>query len=214
MKPLWISAFTLAVVALAAPSWGQNGAMWTDYRGGLVSIQFAGGGSPAPAPMDRPAAEMADLFKRLCLDSGGDEAGVALAATAAELTPTPHVVPGTKKAGPLTLNIWTANGLTLSRTDGFFAAPAPQCNTTFYVSTLPTRPDLTAAMNAAVGAQPSNLAAATDKKGQPKKNFSPEWTIDGPGGPRIVFASIGKSSQYMPGNRVQISVRAAKKAAQ
>ncbi|HEX8481889.1 MAG TPA: hypothetical protein VF650_08310 [Allosphingosinicella sp.] len=212
MNRLAICTAVLASIGAAAPAGAQNGAMWVDQYGRMVSMQFAGG-SDAPGPVDRSAAEMAALFKSLCLDGGGSENGLARAAKAADLFANPHVVPGSKKTGPITLEVWNGEGIAVSRTDGFFAARPAQCNATFYVSTLPDRTAVTSALSAAIGAEPSNLASAVDKKGKAKNDFTPEWTASGASGPTIVTAMVGKGSRYMPGNRVQISVRAAKKPA-
>jgi len=186
----------------------QSGAMWVDSSGRMLSMQFAGGNGAPPAPLDRPAAEMARLFKAICLGDGNFGA----AATTAGLTADPLTVPAGKKAPPLVLNMWRGEGLVVSQTGGFFAAPNAQCNAVFYVATLPAQQDVTDALGAALGSPPSNLAVATDKSGKPKKYYSPEWTLDGPDGGRIVTAFVQKGDQYMPGNRVHIAVRAARKA--
>jgi hypothetical protein len=213
MRRLLVPAALLMAIGLAAgPAAAQNGAMWVDPFGRMMSMQFAGGGGMPPRPMDRTAAQMAALFETLCLETGGDPAQIAPAATSAGLDAAPFTVPAGKKAAPISMNVWTGPGLALSQTGGFFAAPNAQCNATFYVANLPAGPELTAALTEAIGLAPSNSAKATDKNGKPRKNFSPEWTVTGPAGAQIVTAMIGRDSQYMPGSRVQISVRAAKKA--
>jgi hypothetical protein len=207
-------AHALAVPALlaAAPAAAQDGAMWVGESGGMRSIIFRGGGGAPPAPMDRAAAEMARLFKALCLEGGGEPARFPEAATEAGLKANPIQVAGNKKEGPATIDLWTGEGLVVSRTDGSYAAPVAQCNATFYVATLPDRQSVTDALSAAMASPPSNLAAAVDKKGKPRKYFVPEWRAVAPGG-QVVTAFVAKGNRYMPGNRVQISIWAPKKPA-
>jgi hypothetical protein len=207
----FLGAVALAAFAAAMPAAAQSGAMWTDPLGRMLTFQFAGGSVASPAPADRPAAEMARLFKSICLD-GNDAAAIGSAAIAAGLAANPQTVPAGKKP-PITLNLWTGSGLVVSQTDGFFAAPNAQCNTAFYVLNMPSREEVTDALAAAIGSPPSNLSAATDKSGKPRKYYAPEWRLDGADGGRIVTAFVQKGDKYMPGDRVQISIRSAKKAA-
>lgn len=211
MKHTLYRAAALALLLPASPAFAQSGAMWTDPIGRMTRMEFVGGNRAAPDPRDRSAAEMAVLFKSLCLDSGGDGPGLATAAAAAGLSAVPHTIPATKKAAPVTLGVWTGDGLTLSQTSGFFAVPTPQCNATFYVRALPERQAVTDALAAVIGAAPSNLASALDKKGRLKKFYNPIWSLDSGAEPRIVTAFVAKGYSGMPGDRVQISVRAAKK---
>jgi hypothetical protein len=211
MKPTLCRAAALAMLLPASPAFAQSGAMWVDPIGRMMSIQFAGGNSAAPGPSDRGAAEMARLFKTFCLDNWRDADALTAAAAAGGLSAVPHTIPAGKKAATITLGVWVGEGLTLSATSGFFAAPTAQCNATFYVRALPEREAVTNALAAVMGAPPANLASATDKKGRPKKSYSPEWSLDTGGEPRIVTAFVAKGYSGMPGDRVQISVRAAKK---
>lgn len=202
MKPHVYACAILAILA-AAPAAAQNGAMWVNPSGGVRSFIFRGGDGQTPAPMDRAPAEMARLFKSLCIDGSAEPGRFPEAAEAAGLQASPVELAGNKKSGPVTLDLWTAQGLVVSRSEGHNAVPTPQCNTTFYVATLPDRQAVTDVVSAAMGSAPSNLASSIDKKGKPKKYFTPEWTAGG----RIVSADISKHNRYMPGNRVQISVR-------
>lgn len=211
MKQMLCRAAVLAGLLTACPAFAQSGAMWTDPLGRMMSMQFAGGSPIPPETRDRSPAEMASLFKSLCLDNWRNGPGLDAAAAAAGLGTAHHTIPGTKKSAPVTLGVWTGGGLTLSQTSGFFATRAAQCNATFYVRTLPERQAMTDALAAVIGAAPSNLGSATDKKGRPKKYYNPEWTLDSAGEPRIVTAFVAKGYSGMPGDRVQISVRAAKK---
>jgi len=210
MKAMFRRATVLAVLLPASPAFAQSGAMWTDPLGRMMSMQFVAGNPVAPAPRDRSPAEMARLFRTLCLESGGDGARVAASAAAAGLTAVPHTIPASKKAAPVTLGVWAGEGLILSQTSGFFAAPDAQCNATFYVRALPERQAVTDALAAVIGRAPSNLASATDKKGRLKKFYNPEW-LSAVGEPRIVTAFVAKGYSGMPGDRVQISIRAARK---
>jgi hypothetical protein len=204
------AVFGLACVG--APAAAQNGAMWVDQHGRMMSITFAGPSGAPPAPADRSAAEMAAGFKSLCLDTGGSDAATASAAAQAGLTGTPSSFPTGKKSEPASLGVWTGPGTVVASSDRFFATQLPQCNVTYYVATLPERQGVADALAAAIGSPPTNAAEAVDKKGKPRKWWSPEWRLGAPGSERIVSAHVTKGSQYMPGNRVQISVRAAKKA--
>ncbi|MGZ8284610.1 MAG: hypothetical protein ACXW27_05755 [Allosphingosinicella sp.] len=211
MKQTLHRAAIMALLLPASPAFAQSGAMWIDPVGRMMSMQFVGGNIPAPDPRDKSPAEMANLFKTLCLDNGGGGAGLAAAAAAAGLSARRHTIPASKKTAPVTLGVWTREGLALSQTSGFFGRHPAQCNATFYVRALPERQAVMDALAAVIGAAPSNLASATDKKGRPKKYYNPEWSLDSGGEPRIVTAFVAKGYSSMPGNRVQISVRAARK---
>jgi hypothetical protein len=211
MKQMLYRAAVLAMLLPAIPAFAQSGAMWVDPLGRMMSMQFVGGNIAAPDPSDRSPAEMAGLFKALCLDNMGGGAGLAAAAAAAGLSARPHTIPGSKKTAPVTLGVWTREGLALSQTSGLFARHPAQCNATFYVRDLPERQAVIDALAAMIGAAPSNLASATDKKGRPKKYYNPEWSLDSGGEPRIVTAFVSKGYSGMPGDRVQMSVRAARK---
>ncbi|HEX9946859.1 MAG TPA: hypothetical protein VGA98_04895 [Allosphingosinicella sp.] len=210
MKPILHRAAVLAMLLPAFPAFAQSGAMWTDPYGRMMSMQFVSGNPVAPEPRDRSPAEMASLFRTLCLESGGDGARLAASAAAAGLGAVPHTIPATKKSAAVTLGVWTGGGLILSQTSGFFAAPNAQCNATFYVRSLPERQAVTDALAAVIGRPPSNLASATDKKGRLKKFYNPEWSSQA-GEPRIITAFVAKGYSGMPGDRVQISIRAARK---
>ncbi|MEO7178663.1 MAG: hypothetical protein ABIW83_07450 [Allosphingosinicella sp.] len=204
------ASLVLAILA-AAPATAQNGAMWVSPSGEMTGIIFRGGDGPLPSPMDRAPAEMARLFKALCLDGSAEPARFGEAARDAGVKAAPiETVGGGKKPAPVTLDLWSGDGLVVSRSEGNEAVPTAQCNATFYVSTLPDKQMVTDAVSAEVGLTPSNLAAAIDKKGKPKRFFNPEWTMAGPAGARIVTAFVDKGNHYMPGNRVQISIRTPK----
>lgn len=209
MKP-YASAFTVLAMLAAAPAAAQNGAMWVNPSGQMMSIIFSGGGGAPPAPMDRSPEEMARLFKALCVDGSADPAGFLESARVAGLQAAPIEVAGGKKTAPETIDLWGGAGMVVSRSEGNRSVPNAQCNATFYVSTLPERQAVTDAVAAAIGQPPSNLAAAVDKKGKPRKYFSPEWTMAEAAGGRIVTAFVAKGNNYMPGNRVQISIRTPK----
>lgn len=213
MRYAFYPAAGLALSLLASPANAQSGAMWVDPVGRMMSMQFLGGASTAPSPRARSTAEMAGEFKTLCLDNWGGGSGLAAAAAAAGLSDSSHILPATKKAAPVKLGVWTGDGLIVSQTSGFFAAPTAQCNATFYVDDLPERQAVIDALAAAIGSPPSNLSSALDKKGRPKKYYNPEWTLDPAGEPKIVTAFVAKGYSGMPGDRVQMSVRAAKKPA-
>lgn len=207
--PISLRAAPFVLLAFAVPAAAQNGAMWVSDRGQMMSFQFTGGSGEAPPPLDRGAAEMAAQFVTLCLENGGG--GVALPGVAdnAGLAAIPFTIAGSKKTEPVTLGIWRSPGTVVSMANGFLGANAAQCNVTYYVAALPDRQAVTDALSTAIGSGPSNLAAATDKKGKPKKYYTPEWTAEGG---RTVTAHVAKGHQYMPGNRVQISVWTANKA--
>jgi hypothetical protein len=212
MKPsLLPSLAVLMAGAMGAPASAQDGAMWLDDRGRMMSMQFGGPVAGAPAPLDRTPAAMAAQFKRLCLDTNGDPAAIAVAAERAEakLASKPFELAAGKKAPPIKLDIWSGDGLVVARTAGFFAAPVAQCNAIFYVNSLPDAESVTAAVSALVGSPPTNAADATKKNGKPNKSYEPEWAVTGG---QIIVAHVAKGNQYMPGNRVHLAIRAQKKA--
>jgi hypothetical protein len=191
----------------------QGGAMWVDPLGRMMSLQLAGPAGPVATPQARSAADMSALFKRLCLDTDGDLAKLAAATAEAGLAAEPYSFSWGKKAPPVVLNLWRGNGVILSQSAGFFAAQMAQCNATFYLPQAAGRQEVADALAAAIGSPPSNADKAMDKKGRPKKYFNPEWALDSPAGPRIVTVFVERGDERVPGHRVQMSVRAARKAA-
>lgn len=202
-------ALVAGAALLAVPAAAQNGAMWTDDKGRMMSLSF-GAPTPQPAPAARDAAAMATLFKQVCVDGWAAPEAVGAAAAAQGLSSEPQTLPFGKT--PLTLDIWRGEGVAVSRADAFLGNKARQCNATFYVPALPAATDVAQATSAALGAEPANAAKAVNKKGEPNKGYQPEWTLTAPdGGTWIATAFVAKDSQYMPGNRVQLALRAAGK---
>ncbi|MDR6834346.1 MULTISPECIES: hypothetical protein [unclassified Sphingopyxis] len=194
-------------IAAAMPVLAQNGAMWLDDRGRTTTLQFGGPTAAAPAATDTAPADMVELFGSVCLpDTGRPQDAVAGLAAAKGLEAKPFTVAGTKKDPPIELAIWHGVGLVVSITDGFFVAPQAQCSAVFYVNNLPDRDALIAAMEVKFGA-PANAADAFDKKGKPRRYFTPEWSATLDGKPFIVSAASMASSDYTPGNRVHLAAR-------
>jgi len=70
-KDVAFIAATLVAPLAAAPAAAQDGAIWRDDKGRQMVLDFAGGGSPPPAPRTWTAQGMADLFNRLCIAGNG-----------------------------------------------------------------------------------------------------------------------------------------------
>jgi len=189
------AASALAALALPIAAEAQNGAMWVDRQGRLMSLTIGGQEPQPPAPTDRTAGEMADLFNRLCVAASSDPA-------AEGLTPAPFTFGFARP--PLVLDVWHKPGLVLSRSERFFATQRAQCTTVFYVNTLPDRQAVQDAVSAIVGSQPTNAARAMRRNGRPNPRFVPEWRN---GTSQIVIASVGRDSQFIAGDRVQLSIR-------
>jgi len=192
----------LVPVSVAA----QGGAMWVDRHGRMMSLQFSGGNGAPPAPADRTAGQMAALFQSLCVATEGDPARITAAARAAGagLAAQPENVPGGRNAPPLVLDIWRGEGLVVTRTAGFFAAPNAQCNAIFYVRSLPDKAAVVAALTAALGSAPANADQAVRRNGRPNPHYIPEWSV---AGGRAVVAHVAAGYQHMPGDRVQLGIR-------
>jgi len=194
-------ALLLAVAIAPSAASAQNGAYWVDDRGRMMSLQFAGGSGPLPSPVDREPAAMTEMFKQICVDNAGVPEKVEGIRESMNLEYNQQTLGAGKKKPPAILNIWHSDGLVISQTDGFFAAPTKQCNASFYMSTLPTNDDMVAALS-----EPTNAGNAFKKNGKPNKKYSPEWVLaDGNGKRAIVRSYISKASQYMLGNRVQLT---------
>lgn len=194
-------------VATTTSALAQNGAMWLDDRGRTTTLQFGGPTMGPPVAADTPVDEMASLFDSVCLPKSGKPHDVAATlATENRIEPKPFTVAGTKKDPPIELAIWHGPGLVLAITDGFFVAPQKQCNAVFYVNNLPDQARLIAAMQSKFGT-PANVADAVDKKGKPRKYFTPEWSVTSDGDTFVVSAANMGSSTYMPGNRVHLAAR-------
>ena len=150
MRTAVLAAAVVGLLA-AAPAAAQNGAMWVDDHGRMTSYAFAGGSGMAPNAEARPTAELAGLFERVCLGGGAASAATDAAAKAAGLVAAPFTLPGSRKAPPVTLDLWTGPGLVVSRTDGFLGSRSRQCNATFYLPVLPPRDEHASAVAAALG---------------------------------------------------------------
>jgi hypothetical protein len=184
-----------ASLSFSAAAAAQNGAMWVDRYGRMTTLTMSGGETPAPAPADRTAAEMAALFQQMCVAPSADPA-------AAGLTALPFTTGG---RSPSVFDIWHGPGVVLARSERFFITQKAQCNAVFYVNTLPERQAVHEAVSAALGAPPSNAARATKRNGQPNRSFVPEWSV---GTAQVAVAHVGRSSPSLPGHRVQLSLRA------
>ena len=204
-------AFAAALgVGLAASAAAQSGASWASGDGGLTTLMLSGSGNePPPAPQPLTAGEMAQLFKRVCLDTAGHPAAIAAAIAEGklELTPTPAVLAATKKQPEVTLGVWRGPGMVAAQTSGFRVVPEGQCNITFYPAELPDRAVLAEALSALVGSAPENAAEAVKKNGEPNKRFAPRWSLArAEGAPLRVNAIVMRGHQYMPGDRVLVAL--------
>lgn len=198
----------------AAPAAAQNGAVWTDDLGRMVTLEFSGPPAQPVIARDRTPGEMAAAFKKLCVDTQASAEAIAPVAQESGLEPAAFTIPATKKVGPIALQIWRSDGLALAQTDGFFAAPQHQCNAIFYMATLPQDAAVNGALAEALGKQASNAADAFRKDGKPNKRYVAEWVLDGAdGGSWTASAIVAQGSRYVPGNRVLISLRASSKKA-
>ncbi len=205
-----IRGLLLACSVLAASSAAaQSGAMWVDASGRMMSLTFAGGSGATPAPAATEPAAMAALFKDVCVSASAHSASVGQAAASRSLSAVPAELGG--KNAPK-FGVWSGNGVVVSQADTFLGNKSAQCNATFYVPSLPARDAVVAAVTAALGAPPANADKAIDKKGRPAKYWSPEWAVAAPSGtPFIATAFVVKGGQFMPGDRVQLSLIAASK---
>src|SRR4051812_35391876 len=107
-RVLLAAAAGLACV-LAVPALAQGGATWVDKYGRLMTFSFPGDTQP-PAMSDRSPADMAALFKTLCLDTGSDSASMGSAAAAAGLSVSPVHFPFGPKAPPINASAWSGSG--------------------------------------------------------------------------------------------------------
>lgn len=197
------------VALLPAAASAQSGAMWTDDKGRMMMLDFAGNVSGPPAPAAIEPAAMADLFKKVCVAGNARAAEVSAAATAQSLTAVPF---STGDKNPLIAAIWRGDGVVVSQADTFLSNKGPQCNATFYVAALPSKDALVAAVTAALGSAPVNADKATSKDGKPSKSWEPTWSISPAGGvPMTAIAHIAKGGRDMPGDRVQLSLLVASK---
>jgi hypothetical protein len=205
-----IRSTTLAAALLAAaPAIAQDGAMWVDERGRMMSLAFAGGSGRPPAPIAADPAAMVALFKEACVVGAASAEGIATVAEARALSRMPFDTGG---KNPMAAGVWTGAGVVVSQADTFLGNKGAQCNATFYVDALPPKDKVVEAMTAALGAAPSNADKAIDKKGRPAKWWDPQWTVTGVDGtPLTAVIFVAKGNEYMRGDRVQLSLYAAKK---
>jgi hypothetical protein len=189
-----------AMLSFPAAAAAQNGAMWVDRYGRMMTLTMSGGETPAPAAADRTPAEMAALFQQMCVAASADPAAAADPAPVG-LTALPFVTGG---RSPNLFDIWHGPGVVLGRSDSFYVTRKPQCNLVFYVNTLPEPQAVHEAVSSALGAPPSNAARATKRNGQPNRSFVPEWSV---GTAQVAVAHVSRSNRSLPGHRVHLSLR-------
>lgn len=182
------------------PLQAQLGGAWSDKYGRSLVMHFGGVGATDLPPGTRQVEESAQAFKRICVDSGLDREKVGAAAEAAGWGFRYQAVEVPMKPKPIDIGGWTAPGAAVLTTRKLFFAPNPQCNLVVAVQSLPGTAELRAALTAALGAEPTNSAAATKRNGEPNPRYQPEWVMPaGAGLERVVFArrsSSGNSSLH------------------
>lgn len=203
----------LIISVWAAPASAQNGALWVEKAGLRLSMDFSGSDDVPVASFRRSAPEMAFSFKNVCMST--DENSSMLVSPAIlsnnDLTAKPFTIPRTRSTPTTTLNIWHGKGAVISRSEGFYAADFAQCNVLFYLDQLEPLTVVTEAITNAIGRAPVNEALATKRNGKPNRSYRPEWKITYGGVPRIVTAHAWEGSPVIPGSRVFISMRTARK---
>jgi hypothetical protein len=200
-----------AVVALSLSSLAaaQNGASWASGDSAVTTLMIGGYNDPPPPPQPYAPAEMAQLFKQVCLDTAGDPAAIsaAVASGSLKLESVPVMLAAGKKSPAVAIPMWRGPGLVAAHTAGFASVREAQCNITFYPSALPDRSALAEAVSAAVGSAPVNAAEAIKKNGKPDKYYSPRWSFASGADAFRVNAIVMKGNRYLPGDRVLIALR-------
>ena len=200
-----LPAFAALALALPAAADAQNGAMWVDRYGRMMTLTMSGGETPAPPPADRTPAEMAALFQQMCVAASADPSAAGFAVpgpAAAGLLAVPFATGG---RSPDLFDIWHGPGVVLARSERFYVTQKAQCNLVFYVNTLPEPQAVHQAVSAALGAPPANAARATKRNGQPNRGFVPEWSV---GTAQVAVAHVSRNNRSLPGHRVLLSLRA------
>lgn len=212
MKAL-LQSLLVIVSAGAAPASAQNGALWVEKAGGRLSMDFSGLDVVTVASFNRSAPEMALSFKNVCISTDKNSSMFVSPAILNnnDLTAKPFTIPGTRSTPATTLNIWHGKGAVISRSEGFYAADFAQCNVLFYLDQLEPLKVVTEAITNAIGRAPVNEALATKRNGKPNRSYRPEWKITYAGVPRIVTAHVWEGSPALPGKRVFISMRTARR---
>lgn len=177
---LALTALLGATAALAGP--------WIDDKGRTTTMTFPGV-TPASYVMNgHSLQDGAKLFDKVCLKTGFDRAAVAKAidesgwgfSYRAEMMPFND---------PVDVGGWNAPDATLRMANGIFFNKKPQCGLAFAPIGLTDMAAVQEVLTELLGKTPDNADKQFDKKGRPKKYYTPEWTLTDAGGAQLkIFA--------------------------
>ena len=179
------AALILTALAVATPA---AAGPWIDDKGRSTEMVFPGASPLVLAANGHSVTDGVAAFDRLCLKTGFERAALEPAVSAsgwgfayrAEMMPFKP---------PVDIGGWNSPDATLRMANGIFFNRKPQCNLTFLPADGADMAAVQAALTALLGAAPDNAAKQFDKKGKPKKYYSPEWTLTGSNGVLLkVFA--------------------------
>lgn len=168
-------------------------ATWVDKFGRVTELSFPG---TTPVTIGAASHSLADgvaAFDQICLKTNFDRNGVEKAVAASDwgFSFRSEMVPFKE---PVDVGGWNTPDAAVRMANAIFFNKKSQCNLTF-------APNETVSSNAVLDAvsnvlrqAPSNAAKRFDKKGNPAKYFSPEWTLVGSDGAAItVFAHASRN---------------------
>ena len=180
------TALILMAVAAATPA---EAGPWIDDKGRSTEMVFPGASPLVLAANGHTVADGVTAFDRLCLKTGFDRAALepAVAASGWGFAYRAEMMPFKP---PVDTGGWNAPDATLRMANGILFNKKPQCNLTFLPVASSDMAAVQAALTALLGTAPDNAAKQFDKKGKPKKYYSPEWTLTGSDGVRLKFFAL------------------------
>ena len=144
-------------------------------------MQFPGSAPSVYTAGNHNLADGIATFDRLCLQTGFDKGAVDRAASEGswKFTYRTEMIPFKE---PVDIGGWNAPDATLRMADGIFFNKKAQCSFAFAPNDAADMGTIQEAMSKLIGSAPSNASKQFDKKGKPKKYYTPEWSKPGTGG--------------------------------
>lgn len=177
---LFLTAFLAASPLHAGP--------WVDDKGRSMELQFPGATPTVYRPNGHTIADGVALFDAACRNAGFNKKATEAAVSDSGWNFTYQAEMMSFKE-PVDVGGWNARDATIRMANGIFFNKKSQCSLVFAPQGGSNVSEVQEALSTLLGSAPSNADKQFDKKGNPKKYYTPEWTIAGADGGQLkVFA--------------------------
>jgi hypothetical protein len=171
---------------------------WIDDKGRSTEMTFPGATPVSLAANGHSVDDGVKIFHELCIKTGFNRKSVQIATEASgwNFVYRAEMMPFNQ---PVDVGGWNAPDAALRMADGIFFNKKSQCNLTFKPQSTADITAVETSLTAILGVSPYNISKQFDKKGKPKKFYSPEWHITGSGGATLsvfVLPAVYNSGAY------------------